>query len=175
MKQWSHVVAAAMLLCLSLSAQARYLQADSLDVLGRSNDPAKLVAFQNNLRPTPQNYVTRIPYRPTVMNPQPTMQLNHLYGYANQNPVMNIDPTGEFAILLNPWTVPAAAAGLGALYCLATNCTQNIDWPQSNSFPDEQSQKDKCIERCSNTNLPSGDNGFSFWNCVNKCMEEDCD
>jgi hypothetical protein len=29
----------------------------------------------------------------------------------------------------------------------------------------------KCIAECSNTALPSGDYGFLFWNCVNKCMQ----
>src|SRR5262249_36824932 len=28
-----------------------------------------------------------------------------------------------------------------------------------------------CIARCSDTSLPSGDYGFNFWNCVNKCMQ----
>ena len=32
--------------------------------------------------------------------------------------------------------------------------------------------RDKCIAECSNTALPSGDYGFLFWNCVNKCMQK---
>lgn len=31
--------------------------------------------------------------------------------------------------------------------------------------------RNKCIAECSNTALPSGDYGFLFWNCVNKCMQ----
>lgn len=35
---------------------------------------------------------------------------------------------------------------------------------------DCKQQKDKCIEQCSDTALPSGDGGFRYWNCVNDCM-----
>ena len=40
--------------------------------------------------------------------------------------------------------------------------------------PDERCKqvKQDCIERCSDTALPTGDHGFRFWNCVNKCMAE---
>lgn len=31
--------------------------------------------------------------------------------------------------------------------------------------------RNKCVAECSNTALPSGDYGFLFWNCVNKCMQ----
>jgi uncharacterized protein RhaS with RHS repeats len=32
--------------------------------------------------------------------------------------------------------------------------------------------KNNCIEQCSETHLPTGDNGFKFWNCVNKCVKD---
>jgi hypothetical protein len=32
--------------------------------------------------------------------------------------------------------------------------------------------KDNCIEECSESSLPSGDNGFRFWNCLNRCMAD---
>jgi hypothetical protein len=32
--------------------------------------------------------------------------------------------------------------------------------------------RNMCIAQCSDTSLPSGDYGFSFWNCVNKCMQK---
>jgi RHS repeat-associated protein len=32
--------------------------------------------------------------------------------------------------------------------------------------------KDQCIAKCSETSLPSGDYGFRFWNCVNKCLKD---
>jgi RHS repeat-associated protein len=31
--------------------------------------------------------------------------------------------------------------------------------------------KADCIDSCSDSSLPSGDNGFRFWNCVNRCLE----
>jgi hypothetical protein len=31
--------------------------------------------------------------------------------------------------------------------------------------------RNMCIARCSATSLPSGDYGFNFWNCVNKCRQ----
>ncbi|MDI1477589.1 hypothetical protein [Polyangium sp. y55x31] len=31
--------------------------------------------------------------------------------------------------------------------------------------------KDDCIVTCSRSSLPTGDHGFKFWNCVNKCMK----
>ena len=37
--------------------------------------------------------------------------------------------------------------------------------------PDCKKVKADCIEQCSDSSLPSGDHGFRFWNCVNKCME----
>ncbi|HUO36037.1 MAG TPA: RHS repeat-associated core domain-containing protein, partial [Candidatus Acidoferrum sp.] len=43
-----------------------------------------------------------------------------------------------------------------------SNCKNNVDCKQV---------KQDCIETCSESSLPSGDNGFRFWNCVNKCME----
>jgi len=38
--------------------------------------------------------------------------------------------------------------------------------------PDCEKIREYCICKCSETTLPTGDNGFKFWNCVNKCMEE---
>jgi len=31
--------------------------------------------------------------------------------------------------------------------------------------------RNMCIAQCSDTSLPSGNYGFSFWNCVNKCLQ----
>ena len=30
--------------------------------------------------------------------------------------------------------------------------------------------KVQCIEQCSDSSLPTGNHGFTFWNCLNKCM-----
>ncbi len=32
--------------------------------------------------------------------------------------------------------------------------------------------RNRCIAQCADTSLPSGDYGFNFWNCVNKCMQK---
>ena len=72
------------------------------------------------------------------------IQLYHAY-YPSPNP--NAGPSQ------NPSANPLAGRG---------SCKGNIDCKQV---------KDDCIETCSETSLPSGDNGFRFWNCVNKCME----
>ena len=32
--------------------------------------------------------------------------------------------------------------------------------------------KQQCLKSCSETSLPTGDVGFKFWNCVNRCMAE---
>jgi len=31
--------------------------------------------------------------------------------------------------------------------------------------------KEDCLVVCSRSSLPTGDHGFKFWNCVNRCME----
>ena len=31
--------------------------------------------------------------------------------------------------------------------------------------------KEDCLVACSRSSLPTGDHGFKFWNCVNRCME----
>ncbi|MGJ0515073.1 MAG: RHS repeat domain-containing protein, partial [Methylomicrobium sp.] len=36
--------------------------------------------------------------------------------------------------------------------------------------PDCAKVKDSCIEECSDSSLPTKDYGFTFWNCVNRCM-----
>lgn len=32
--------------------------------------------------------------------------------------------------------------------------------------------KRDCIAQCSESSLPTGDDGFKFWNCLNRCMAE---
>lgn len=66
-----------MLLILCSTSQARYLQADRLDILSRSHDPEILVGEGKG-----------------VFRKRNQIQLNHAYGYVNQNPVNYIDPTG---------------------------------------------------------------------------------
>lgn len=38
--------------------------------------------------------------------------------------------------------------------------------------PDCQKVKQECIAQCSESSLPTGDDGFKFWNCLNRCMAE---
>jgi hypothetical protein len=38
--------------------------------------------------------------------------------------------------------------------------------------PDCAKVKQNCLKTCSETSLPTGDYGFKFWNCVNRCMAE---
>ena len=38
--------------------------------------------------------------------------------------------------------------------------------------PDCRKVKQDCLAKCSDEALPSGDNGFRFWNCLNKCMKD---
>lgn len=55
------------------------------------------------------------------------------YAYVDGRPTRFVDPTGELAALaalaplLTPQNAMAALAGVGALYCLITNCTDGID------------------------------------------------
>jgi hypothetical protein len=79
---------------------AQYLQADRLDILGRTNDPELLVGAGQG--------AFRLPDQ---------IKFNHPYGYANQNPVNYFDPTGlsTLTACLNPANVAACSeAGMGA-------------------------------------------------------------
>jgi hypothetical protein len=38
--------------------------------------------------------------------------------------------------------------------------------------PDCAKVKEECLKTCSESSLPTGDYGFKFWNCVNRCMAE---
>ncbi|UTW46643.1 RHS repeat-associated core domain-containing protein [bacterium SCSIO 12696] len=123
------------------------------------------------------------------------------YGYALQSPVMYFDPDGE-AVWFGPliwqavrWAGTQAARGAvgNAARTGARSAAPRFAPPlvtpmaseDDNVYPfpaipgesSQKSKKDRCIERCSDSTLPTNDNGFSFWNCVNRCMEEpdDCE
>lgn len=100
-----------------------------------------------------------------------------LYGYVLQNPINGIDPNGKNTLALYGsraifFPVPGARI-VGGVLIVAGGVMMlgqliDDDEPESN----QKSRKDECIERCSDSTLPTRDNGFSFWNCVNRCLEE---
>ncbi len=118
------------------------------------------------------------------------------YAYALNNPVRYSDPTGQ-AVPLVVWGVCAlggceaiavwASVALGVGATVAINHAVD-DWvsPVDDVGPDawddplddsNKTKKDNCIERCSESSLPTQDSGFAFWNCVNRCMDgpDECD
>lgn len=79
------------------ASTGRYTQADPRGTLPDFSDPQRQVAAQTGVA---------IPEVSTFRD------LNHNYGYANQNPVANIDSTGELVGAL----IPPVVVGIG-LYC----------------------------------------------------------
>ena len=68
----------------------RYIQSDPRGILLDFSDPQRQLVAQMGLPDPDYGYVNG---------------LNHLYGYAGQNPLMYTDPTGE-----NPWIGPVVIA-----------------------------------------------------------------
>jgi RHS repeat-associated protein len=113
------------------------------------------------------------------------------YGYTLQNPLRHTDPTGEATEAALGWCIAGGPAnplcdaaivlnickwaGIGVLAISlsgdsAKECTDDDeDCPKPK---DCKQIKQSCIEMCSDTTLPTRDNGFSFFNCLNKCMED---
>ncbi|MCK4840356.1 MAG: RHS repeat protein [Methylococcales bacterium] len=126
------------------------------------------------------------------------------YGYVYQNPLRYIDPDGQFAILLPliPAITSTDIAIGGGLACLATGCGEAIgkllssiwddldgnvpesaadDIPGSNTLPDSESKKDRCIEKCypllAVPGLSSDIRTNNFNICLDDCLEnpESCE
>ena len=95
----------------------RYIQADPLGILLETNNPQRLLAAEMGipLLEAPEGFV------------------NHNYGYVGQNPLIGIDPTGEYG-----WVIYAAAAY--AAYSTYTTLSDFND----------------CVEDCP-TECPDGD------------------
>jgi hypothetical protein len=94
------------------------------------------------------------------------------YAYVLGNPLKYVDPEG---LMIPPSLICRLFPGLCGWGGGGDNSGGSCPKPD-----DEEERcryvKNDCIEICSETSLPSGDNGFRFWNCVNECMaEEGCE
>jgi RHS repeat-associated protein len=102
------------------------------------------------------------------------------YGYVGGNPGRYTDPTGEVVLADD---VIVIGGGLVIAACIATNCAKSISDAIgsgvdaivemcSNSDEDRcQQVRKSCRAQCSESSLPSGDNGFKFFNCLKRCVE----
>ncbi|MFV0478017.1 MAG: RHS repeat domain-containing protein [Parahaliea sp.] len=146
----------------------RYLQSDPIGILRDYSDPQLQVVINLGI--------------PLSFPSGEFGALNHLYGYVNQNPINFIDPFGLAACSWGDTTLTCSCKT--PTRSAQQNCQSaggiplHPDLLKDNVDDDaNKSKKDRCIERCSDTALPTKDNGFSFWNCVNRCMDEpdDCE
>ncbi len=64
----------------------------------------------------------------------------------------------------------ASAAPTTTAVPIATAVPTTKTTPAPPANVDCRAEKKKCLDRCSDTALPSGNHGFRFWNCVNHCM-----
>jgi RHS repeat-associated protein len=116
------------------------------------------------------------------------------YAYALSQPTRYTDPDGRIVPALawcaaNPVCATAAVGATAAIIQGTKNWWESRrdqsdfwDWydkkhppygdPPSDEGGKEKDKKDRCIKTCSK-GLPTKDDGFSFWNCVNKCMDEE--
>jgi RHS repeat-associated protein len=99
------------------------------------------------------------------------------YAYVGDKPLSQTDPHGlqaQGALVLcvagGPAN-PACDAAVVVNVCLAVG-TALVLTSDSAPAPDCKQVKKQCIEQCSDSSLPTGDNGFKFWNCLNKCMAD---
>jgi RHS repeat-associated protein len=74
------------------------------------------------------------------------------YAYVLGDPLRRIDPTG---LVPGPGTGPSKPAN---------DCPPDV--------PDCKKVKEQCLQKCSEEALPTGDFGFRYWNCFNKCMAD---
>lgn len=114
------------------------------------------------------------------------------YGYAFQAPLRYTDPQGQqseaalavcvaggpanplcdTAVILNicKW----GGIGLGALIIMSSDSADKChgDDGKCAEPTDCKQVKQQCIQMCSDTTLPTRNNGFSFFNCLNRCMAD---
>ncbi|WP_281328795.1 hypothetical protein [Polyangium sp. 6x1] len=66
------------------------------------------------------------------------------------------------------------AAGVTIVVAVTVHVASEMSGPKDEpppAQPDCKKVKDACITDCSRSSLPTGDYGFKFWNCVNRCMK----
>jgi hypothetical protein len=97
------------------SSTGRYLQADPRGILLDFSDPQRRAATQAGLPMPSYGYVSG---------------LNHSYGYTNQNPLINVDPTGEGII------AGSICLGAGAIYNAASIADLGLKTAELNSIQD---------------------------------------
>jgi RHS repeat-associated protein len=119
----------------------------------------------------------------------------NLYGFVGGDPVNFVDPWG-LQTDVGTWTpiitipvivapeivIPGCILVAGVCAMSGTDGDGLIDgkdWDEFGPKDEECSEedpcdkiKDMCIAQCSETSLPSGNNGFRFWNCVNDCLRD---
>ncbi|MCX2796489.1 RHS repeat-associated core domain-containing protein, partial [Microbulbifer thermotolerans] len=152
------------------SSLGRYIQSDLLDVLGRSNDPQLRLAQQIGVLTIPNNG-----------------GLNHLYNYAEGNPINRTDPSGLLAPLVIPGICAAGgceaiAAAAAAAYCaLNSACSeaaQGVGEAISDAIDDatDGAGEDDCgcwriLER--RNSWWDGDQiYYEYLECLRECREE---
>ena len=91
----------------------RYVQSDSIGVTLDYSDPQRQIAAQMGV---------------AIPNVSGIKNLNHVYGYVNQNPIRYVDLTGEFAICLaGPGGALACAAAAIAAAAGITQCSDKVE------------------------------------------------
>jgi RHS repeat-associated protein len=115
------------------------------------------------------------------------------YDYVGGNPLKYTDSTGQCPVCLVGVVLAGTAISLwwqnsGGPDAMYHDWDDDLpphwpDHPDAIPLPplddapnsEADSKSERCIEKCSDSSLPSGDDGFRFWNCYNRCMEEDED
>ena len=103
----------------------------------------------------------------------------NLYAYALGDPVNRIDPTGRSTTV---WDVfvgvgvaveAPALAGMGVIgLCILMALTVEDDMADEDEAARCKRVKQACLQYCSDTTLLTGNHGWRFQKCKNKCLED---